>query len=503
MTEDSIVLAHDIGTSGVKSTIVADGIVELASMDSGFTTRFPKNGWAEQDPDDWWDGVIRNTKDLVAAHPEIAAKIRGIGVCGQMLGCVPVGDDGEALAPSMIHSDSRSASQFRHIAEAIGSGEVYDITGNILDPKSTLCKILWLKVNQPEIYKRTAKFLQSKDFVVSKLTSNIDTTDFSDASHAQLMDIRTNRYAAEMLGDLGIDPEKMPTLRMGTDIAGRLTDESAELLGLPSGVPVIVGGGDGACASLGAGIANPGETYLCLGTTAWIANVSPKPIIDPERRIFNILGIDGATAGVFGTMQCAGRSIDWVQDLLGADTPSAIDELARSVSPGSEGLVFLPYLEGERSPIFDPNARGVLFGLTPSHGGPHVARAVMEGVAFGLRSILDVFRSTLDITRLRILGGGAHSDVWRRIIADILEVELVSLHSESANVTSIGTALAVAVGIGSIGSLGDAAAMIEEGESVHADLSKTETYRKNYSCFSALYPNLKLTYASSVEGDRL
>jgi xylulokinase len=502
VTEDSIVLAHDLGTSGVKSSLVADGTAEIASMDSRFTTRFPKNGWAEQDPSDWWNGVIQNTKNLVAARPEIAARVRGIGVCGQMLGCVPVGADGETLAPSMIHSDSRSTHQFQLIADSIGPVEVYRTTGNILDPKSTLCKILWLKMNRPEIYRKTEKFLQSKDFIVSKLTSNIDTTDFSDASHAQLMEIRSGKYTVEILKCLEIDMAKMPSIHKGTDIAGRLTDKNAKLLGLPSGIPVIVGGGDGACASLGAGIANPGDTYLSLGTTAWIANVAPEPIIDPGGRIFNILGIDGATSGVFGTMQCAGRSIDWVQELLGCSDPAAIDGLAESVSPGSDGLVFLPYLEGERSPHFDPNARGVLFGLTPSHLSPHIARSVMEGVSFGLRSILDVFTSTSKIDRLRILGGGARSDTWRRIIADVLEVGLVRLRSDSINVTSIGTALAVAVGIGSIGSLGEAAALIEEGVEERPDSSTAEAYRKNYAIFSALYPNLKLTYASLSGGYR-
>jgi len=493
--ENVYILAHDVGTSGIKTSIVTRDASEIDSMTFVYPTLTPRDGWAEQEPEQWWRGVVQNTRNLVEKHASIAAKIMGIGVSGHMLGCVAVDINGNPLGNSLIHSDSRAINQCKAISSLIGKAEMYRITGNILDPKTTLCKILWIKQNKPELFRKTEKFLQCKDFIVSRLTGNIDSTDLSDASHAQLLDVCKRIYAAEMLSDVGISMHQLPAVHQATDIIGGLSRESAKILGLVEGIPVIAGGGDGACANVGAGISSPGDTYCNLGTTAWIATLSVEPVIDNEQRIFNILSLDGETSGIFGTMQTAGRAIEWIMDVVGEKDVAHLNRMITDKPAGSDGLVFLPYLEGERSPIFDPKARGVFFGLSTAHDRHHLTRAVMEGVTFGLKSILDVFRCFMPISEMALIGGGANSEIWRRMIADILQVRLLSLDVKAANATSIGVALAVAVGIGCYNSLHDAVGNMVRRESNIPDSTHSEIYEKNYSIYKSLYLNLKDIFA--------
>ena len=204
---------------------------------------------------------------------------------------------------------------------------IYELTGNILDPRSSLCKVLWVKANEPDVYERTARFLQSKDYIVGRMTGSYDSTDYSDASHAQWLDIRAKSYAADVFVELGIGLPKFPALHCSTDVVGKLTQEAAQALDLPAGIPVVAGGGDGSCASAGAGAVNIGDTYCCLGTTAWIAATTAEPLIDGQRRVFNVLALDGENNGVFGTVQAAGRSVDWAMDLLGETGFGRFDDL--------------------------------------------------------------------------------------------------------------------------------------------------------------------------------
>lgn len=487
---DVTILAHDLGTSGVKSSLVDTEFREIDSQSFSYPTTYPNPEWAEQDPDRWWQGMVTNSRTLVERQPDACARIGAIGLSGHMLGLVPVDTGGSPLGPVMIHSDGRATAQFRHIRDTIGADQVYQTTGNILDPKAPLCKILWLAENKPRIFEQTARFLQSKDFAAARLTGNIDTTDLSDASHAQLLDVRRGVYAADMLAGLGVPREKLPTIHKGIDVIGRLTREAAEATGLSQGIPVIAGGGDGACANAGAGIAAPGDGYCNLGTTGWIATLLPEPLIDPDHRLFNILSLDGETSGVFGTMQTAGRSLEWIRSVLGTPDPQALNALIEGVSPGSEGLVFLPYLEGERSPVFDAAARGVFFGLSGSHGPAHMARAVMEGVTFGLRSILDAFRSFISLDEMPLIGGGANSSVWRQMIADILRVRLFTMDVKAENATSVGAAMAAAVGIGVYGSLPEAAACIGKKAGEIPSTEPDPAYERNYRIYKELYPRL-------------
>jgi xylulokinase len=501
---EPLILAHDIGTSGTKSSLVRQDGVIVASQTSAHRTHFPRPGWAEQQPADWWEGMCRNTGALIARHSQLRRNIAGIGVSGHMLGCLPADSEGKALRPCMIHSDCRATGPCEIVHNRIGRDAIYELTGNILDPRSSLCKVLWVKANEPEVYERTARFLQSKDYVVGRMTGSYDSTDYSDASHAQWLDIRSRSYATDVFVELGIESAKFPALHRSTDVVGKLTQEAAQALGLPAGIPVVAGGGDGSCASAGAGAVNIGDTYCCLGTTAWIAATTAEPFIDGQRRVFNVLALDGENNGVFGTVQAAGRSVNWIMDLLGETDFARFDGLLAGVQPGSEGLIFLPYLEGERSPIFDPNARGVFFGLSPVHRREHLLRAAVEGVSFALRSVLEVMRESFAVPALRLIGGGGQSNLWQQLLANICGVAIQTLSTQSADATSLGAAFAAGVGIGLFDGLPQAAQTIKVTGERLADAALAARYDTYFRVYQTLYPQLKPVFAQlqeSFQGD--
>lgn len=279
----------------------------------------------------------------------------------------------------MIHADTRALAISNALRARFGRDYFYEICGNVLSPASTLCKTLWLKENEPELYARTYRILQSKDYLVYRLTGHMETTDMSDASHGLLMNLETRQYDTEMFHNVGVDLDKFPQIHTSCEIAGRLSEEAAGCLGLRAGIPVSVGGGDGACANVGAGVAKPGDFYLSLGTTAWIAGQMDAPFIDPQHRVFHIYALDGHGCNVFGTEQCAGRSVSWAMDLFEVASARAFDSAAATAPAGAGGLIYLPYLEGERSPVFDAQAQGVFFGMNTTHKREHFLRAVLEG----------------------------------------------------------------------------------------------------------------------------
>jgi xylulokinase len=399
----------------------------------------------------------------------------------------------------MIHADCRAAGPCELVRRRIGRDAIYKLTGNILDPRSSLCKVLWIKANEPQVYARTARFLQSKDYIVGRMTGSHDSTDYSDASHAQWLDIRAKSYAADVFAELGIELSKFPALHCSTDVVGKLTQAAAQALDLPAGIPVVAGGGDGSCASAGAGAVNIGDTYCCLGTTAWIAATTAEPLIDGQQRIFNVVALDGENNGVFGAVQAAGRSVDWIMDLLGETGFSRFDALLAGVQPGSEGLIFLPYLEGERSPIFDAAARGVFFGLSPLHRREHLLRATVEGVSFALRSVLEVMRESFAVPALRLIGGGAQSNLWQQLLANVCGVAIQTLSTQLADATSLGAAFAAGVGVGLFDGLPPAARTVEvTGERV-ADAALAERYDRSFRVYQTLYPQLKPVFTQLQE----
>lgn len=492
---DPLILAHDIGTSGTKTSIVgADGAV-LDSESSAHATHYGPGGAAEQEPDDWWAGVCRNTRALVQRHADLPRRVAAIGLSGQMLACLPVGAHGEPLRPSMIHSDTRAEREAEQIAQTLGREAVYQVTGNVLDARSPLSKMLWLKANEPDVYRRAARFLQAKDFIVGRLTESFDSTDLSDAAHAQWLDVRRMAHAADLLAGLGLDAGKLPELHRPTDIVGRLSGSAARATGLTAGVPVVAGAGDGCCATAGAGAVRAGDTYCCLGTTAWVATVAGGPWIDAQARVFNLPLLDGAGWSVHGVVQSAGRSVEWVMELLGEPDLGRLDEVLAAAPAGSGGLIFLPYLEGERSPIWDVNARGVFFGIAPAHGRAHFVRATVEGVSFALRAVLEVLRERAPIGAIRLIGGGGRSGAWQQMLADICDVDVEVLSIRSEDATSLGAAIAAGVGVGLFASVADGCRTIAVERTRRPAGELRWTYDRAFDLYRSLYPALKPAFA--------
>ena len=486
----TVLLVFDIGTSGLKASLVDERLNILRNVTTTYPTHRLPDGGAEQDAADWWMSAVRAGLMLRELVPEYLKQVDAIGVCGHMLGLVPMDGEGQALRPAMLRSDSRAGSVTGTIREACGADEFYRITGNVLTPNLTLSKAVWLRKNEPGVYEKAVKFLQCKDYLVYRLTGNMDSTDFSDASRAGLMDLQTRDYDYDMLRTLGLHADKFPTLRPSCAIAGRLTEEAAYHLGLRAGIPVSVGGGNGMCESVGAGVAEDGAYYMSLDTAAWIAGQSKTPFLDPQRRLGHICTLDGRSFSVFGAMRCAGKCVNWAQKLFEVGSPRAFDAAASNIPAGADGLIFLPYLEGERSPVYDEQAQGVFFGMTQQHRREHFLRAVLEGVGCSLSQILDVLRERGEISDLRIIGGGAKSKVWKQIIADLCEVRLHDVTTFSDSAATLGAAAAAGVGIGLYESLSQAVSGIAQASVLAPQEETFPAYRALRARYDLLYPAL-------------
>ena len=487
----SVILAFDINSSGLRASLIDEDLNVLRNVSTTYPTRHLSDGGAEQEAADWWMSAVRAMLMLRELVPEYVKRVDAVGVCGHMSSCLPMDRNGQTLMPAMIHTDMRALPYANQLCDRFGSDYFYDLTGNLLSPRATLCKAVWLKNERPEVYKKTWRFLQAKDYLVYRMTENLDCTDMSDASHAMLMDLSLKDYNREVFRNVGLDVTKFPQIHTSCELAGTLCEQAAGALGLRSGIPVAVGGGDGACASVGAGVAKDGEFYLSLDTTAWVAGQMAEPFFDPQHRVFHISTLDGKSCNVFGTMQCAGKAVSWAQELFDVPTPRAFDAAAATVGCGAGGMVFLPHLDGEYSPVFDPQAQGVFFGMNSALKREHFLRAVLEGVGCGLSQILDVMREREDIRDLRIIGGGAKSRLWKQIIADICSVNLHDLSIFSDSATSLGAAAAAGVAVGIFSDIAEAASKISLTGAVIPNAEAQELYALTKKRYAMLYPSLK------------
>jgi xylulokinase len=494
-----MILAIDLGTTATKVSIVGPDMSVLASSQRRITTHSAPGGVSEQEARDWLTAVIDCVEDLHAQRPQLASEVEAMAVTGHMLGCLPVDAEGQPLSRHLLHGDTRSRLQSAQIEQIFGESQFYEMTGNRPGP-STLAKMLWFKQQQPEIYARTAFFLQSKDFVTGWLTGEYGTTDYSDASHACLINIHTLSYFDDVYETLGLDMAKLPSLNPGNAIVGRLCPDAAQALGLKPGAPVVAGAGDGACSAIGAGAAKAGDHYCCLGTTAWTACMAPKAVLDPARRNFNIVSGDGLSVGSFGTIQNAGRAIDWAQAACQVSSLKDFDTLAAAVEPGSNGLIFLPYLAGERSPHFDPDARGAFIGLGTEHETGHLLRAVLEGISMALRDTIDMHRDDgLVIDSLHLIGGGGKSGLWRQILADVLGVPVSRLLSPSEHATTVGAAILAGTAIGLFADLSEGAACLVRLDTLTPDETAVRRYEQLHAIYRQLYATLKPIHGQLAE----
>lgn len=499
------ILAHDIGTSGNKSVLYGiDGCLYASSFYE-YKTYYLANNWVEQDPEDWWKAVCISTKDLIEKAGISKKDILCVCFSAQMMGCLPVDGRGNPLRKAIIWADSRSAEQSRLIENAIGMTQVYKITGHRVSASYSAAKILWLKYNQPDIFSKTYKFLQAKDFIVHKLTNEF-VTDFSDASGTNLLDLKKREWSNEILDGIGLNEGLLPVLCASTDVVGKVTRTAAGEIELLEGTPVVIGGGDGSCAAVGAGVVEKGSAYNVMGSSSWIAVAVEEPIFDPKMRTFNWVHLDKNLFSPCGTMQSAGYSYRWLKEILydlevlqakqqNVDIYEIIEKKIEAAKPGSENLLFLPYLLGERSPKWNPDAKGAFVGLKISTTQENMFRSVLEGVAFNLKIILDVFSSIVSIDDVIITGGGVKSKVWRQILADIWQKPvLVPQFLEES--TSIGAAICGGVGIGVFEDFKVAKKFNKIVDEVKPRDEFKEMYNNLYEIFNETYKALVPIYSS-------
>lgn len=452
------ILAHDLGTTGNKATLFDDQGQLVASAFSGYETAHPQATWAEQDPHDWWRAVIGATHELLDKSRVAPQDIAVIAFSGQMMGCLPVDASGNPLRSCIIWADQRAVAQAAQLAEHVGEERIYRITGHRISPTYSASKIMWLRDNEPDIFARAHKFLHVKDYIAYRMTG-VFATDRSDASGMNLYDLEHGTWSEEVLEAIDLDWRCLPEIHNSSDVIGELTKQAAEELGLTAGIPVVIGGGDGASAAVGAGAVMEGPAYNYIGSSSWISFAASRPIYEPARRIFNWAHMVPNMFAPCGTMQAAGGSYQWLRREVcwsegreaqdtGEDVYEIMNHRGAESVPGAHGLLFLPYLQGERSPHWNPKARGGFVGLQVTHTRADLIRATLEGISMNLRTILQSFLDAgARIDEVILIGGGAKGDLWRQILADVFGRPTLRprLLDEA---TSLGAAIAGGVGVG-------------------------------------------------------
>ncbi len=454
---ESYILAHDLGTSGNKATLFREDGSIVSSRTVSYPVFYDRPLYAEQDAADWWRAVCESTKELLQSAGVSGEEVAAVSFSGQMMGCLPVDREGNPLRRAIIWADQRAQAEAAALAEKIDDRRFYGIVGHRNTASYGIQKAMWIRNHEPEVYDRTWKFLNAKDYIVYKLTGQAR-TDPSDANSAACFDLRGLCWSEEIVRASGIDPDKLPEIVPSTAVVGCVTLEAAMETGLSVRTKVVMGAGDGVAANVGAGCVAPGNAYCCMGTSAWVASTSEEPAFDEERRI---VCWAHAVPGLYSpnaTMQYAGGSYAWMKETLcgeeallagqgGASVYERINEEIRLCERGAGGVIFLPYLMGERAPRWQPEAKGLFYGLTATTKKQELLRSVLEGVVMNLGICFDILNKDGAIRSLTLIGGAARSDQWPRTIADVFGVPVaVPALLEESN--SMGAAIIAGVGSG-------------------------------------------------------
>ena len=484
----------DTSTTATKSILIdQDGkIVAVASSQYAYETPHPL--WSEQDPDLWWQATIQSIKGVLQSSGINPQNVEGIGLTGQMHGLVILDEQGSVLRPAILWNDQRTQAQCDQIRVQIGKERFIKISGNDALTGFTAPKILWVRDEEPELYKRIRHVLLPKDYVRYKLTGEF-ALDRAGGSGTVLFDLAKRDWSKELIEELGMQADWFPPTLEGTQSTAGLTIAAAEATGLMTGVPVFGGGGDQAAAAVGTGAVKEGIISLSLGTSGVVFATTNSPFIEAEGRLHAFCHAVPGRWHLMGVMLSAAGSLRWFRDTFKAD--ASFDEIvsgAKDVPPGSEGLLFLPYLTGERTPYPDPLARGGFIGLTVRHTFPHFTRSVLEGVAFGLRDSFELIKQAglKEINQVRITGGGAKNPFWRQIIADVLNTNIYSVDSKEG--AAFGAALLAATGAGTFTDVETACEQTIHLSDETLPGDDIALYNKLYKEYRNLYPALKLTF---------
>ncbi|MEU6039944.1 xylulokinase [Actinomadura sp. NPDC047616] len=488
-----MIIAHDLGTTGDKASLHHDDGRLVAAATVRYGTRFAAGGVAEQDPADWERAVATATRRLLADTGTDPAAVRAVSFSGQMMGAVLLDAAYRPVRPALIWADHRSSAQAARLAAEIGAETAYRLLGHQIHPTYSLTKILWVREHEPETFARVAHVCLAKDYVVQRLTGRL-VTDPSDASSTNAYDQRAGRWSERMLGAAGLDPALFPEIVPATTVVGELSAASAEAVGLRPGTPVVLGGGDGPLAALGAGVIGPEDgAYTYLGSSSWVSLSAAEPLLDPAMRTMTFDHVVPGRYVPTATMQTGGASLEWVADLLRPDRGEGrFDDLTRAAADAdTTGLYFLPHLLGERSPYWNASARGVFLGLARHHGQAEMTRAVLEGVAFNLHTCVQAFREAgHPVDRVDAIGGGASSDLWLQILADTWGATVRRRRiGEEAN--SLGAAVTAAVGVGLVPGFEVARDLSEITAEFTPDPARHAEYQRRHASFLDAYQRLE------------
>jgi len=488
-------LGIDTSTTSSKALLIDEQGNVIAVASNPHTLQTPKPQWSEQNPREWWEAVSASIRSVLEKAGIGGGGVAAVGLTGQMHGLVLLDEAGNVLRPAILWNDQRTQSQCDEIHQIIGKEKFIQITGNVALTGFTAPKILWVKENEPEVYANAKHVLLPKDYIRYKLTGEY-AMDKADSAGTVLFDLTLRDWSDEVLSALEIPRAWMPKTFEGTEFTGYVTEEAASLTGLKAGTPVAAGGGDQAAGAVGVGAVEPGIVGLTVGTSGVVFATTPSALIEPEGRLHAFCHAVPGMWHFMGVMLSAAGSLQWYRDTLAADM--SFDDLlkeAESIPAGSEGLQFLPYLSGERTPHPDPLARGAFIGLTLRHSRGHMTRAVLEGVAFGLNDSFTLIQNAGlgEITQVRASGGGTKGALWRQILASVLNAELVTVNTTEG--AAYGAALLAGVGAGVWADVRSACtACVKITGSTLPDSSQAEVYRKSYSIYQELYPALKSSF---------
>jgi xylulokinase len=492
----------DVGTTGTRAVIVRpDGGVVGAATGGHQPMAMPRPGWAEQDPEDWWQAAILAVRGALERAGLPGSEIAAVGFSGQMHGVVLLDQTYGVLRPSLIWCDQRSQPQCDWITSQVGAERLIQLVSNPALTGFSAPKLLWVREHEPQIFERAAHFLLPKDFVRFRMTGEF-ATDVSDASGTLLFDVTRRRWSQEMLSALSLDASLLPRAYESPEITGQITRETALVTGLEAGTPVVAGAGDQAASAVGNGIVLPGRTSATLGTSGVIFAYTEAPKLDPRGRIHTFCHAVPGKWHVMGVTQGAGLSLRWFRENFGAseawyaervgvDAYELITRQAEQAPPGSDGLLFLPYLMGERTPHLDAEARGMWFGLTAAHTRAHLIRSVLEGVAFSLRDSLEIFQELeIPVEKIYASGGGSRSFLWRQIQADIYRRPLITLRTSEGS--AFGAALVAGVGAKIYSSVEESAReAIQVSERMLPRRENEAVYDRLYEVYRHLYPAMR------------
>jgi xylulokinase len=503
------ILGIDVGTSGTRAVIVDEkGRVVASATEEHAPFASPQIGWAEQDPQDWWRACTIAVRNALSTAGLEADQIVCVGFSGQMHGAVMLDAADEVVRPALIWCDLRSEKQCRDLTERIGAERLIRLTCNPALPNFTLTKFLWVRENEPEKWKRVRSVMLPKDYVRFRLTGE-RATDMADASGTLLLDVANRRWSQEVLTAAEIDESLLPKLFESPDICGTISAAGAAATGLHPGTPVVAGAGDQAAGAVGMGIAAPGAVSATIGTSGVVFAATDRPALDSRGRLHTFCHAIPGRWHVMGVTQAAGLSLRWFRDTFGADSTSTnprdndrrdpyerLTAEAAAAPSGSDGLLWAPYLMGERTPHLDPNARAALIGLTASHGRGHIVRAILEGVAFSLRDSFTLFSGMgVPVTNIRLGGGGARSPLWRQIQADVYGHEVEILEAEEG--AAYGAAILAGVGAKMWSSVDAACStVVKVAQRVAPQAAGVERMNKSYTAYRRMYPAITSVFAS-------